>query len=82
MTAAPRPAGNARRDHEAAGQASPAERYAAARALQAASRTQLAAFRDPGQSVDMAQTKGQNAATQQSNQALFYHLSTSQRNLI
>jgi len=46
MTAAPRPAGNARRDHEAAGQASPAERYAAARALQAASRTQLAAFRE------------------------------------
>ncbi|QDW63405.1 RNA helicase [Oerskovia sp. KBS0722] len=51
MTAAPRTAGNAGRDDttdtsDAAVQAGPAERYAASRALQAASRTQLAAFRE------------------------------------
>ncbi|MEV7961049.1 DEAD/DEAH box helicase [Oerskovia paurometabola] len=51
MTAAPRTAGNAGKDDrddtaDSAFQASPAERYAASRALQAASRTQLAAFRE------------------------------------
>ncbi|MFF3063689.1 DEAD/DEAH box helicase [Oerskovia sp. NPDC057915] len=45
MTAAPRTAGTAGHD-DTDGLTSPAERYAASRALQAASRTQLAAFRE------------------------------------